>query len=360
MNRLNGSVFWGLVAVAVVESAVTPASAGWFTRGTKNKPACTEPEQCVTTPVAPPSAPPVAAPSPPAAAIYQTPQATADISGSSQSVGIRGFGLRIPESNFQLPTIQLPSIVRYQRGSEAHFESARAPQISGMAAVPSQISLGGPAIPVAPPSAPAAPSQVLPPTPPNGGGATIPAAPNTGCVPLASNSSDAELQALRELAETRRILDLYRQELQEVKRSLENSTTASEEAAVPPSPAIRRTTFQGKLNSVPSAPRANSTRIVEAAYSEDEIAEDDQSARRSVPLRVRRPAEIAQPPRSSKNQSATESRRSDASLPSNTGSSYFVDDPDAESEGLGAWKGEQIRPISAGRNGNSGGKRASN
>lgn len=359
MERTHVSILFGSFTVALIElaSCSPTAQAGWIWKSNKCAPACatTEPEQCVpSTPAAPmaPAAPaaPMAAPPP---AVFQTPQATSDVSGPSESVGIRGFGIRFPEANLQLPTIQLPSVVRYRRGSEAHFESARAPQIAGMAAVPSQIAPGGPAIPVAPASAPMAPQ---PPAPP-----AAPAAP-MNCVPQAArdNTSATELAAMRELMETRRVLDLYRQELAELKRSLDSApATASDDSNIPPAPSARRISYQTKPAAGVPARRPAAAKIVEAGYVEDDLADEEfddvRPARQSVSRRV----PVEQNETSQRANSPSQRSLKIAERP-NVGHSYLVDESEADQEGLGTWKSEQLRPLTTGRFGAPSNRRPAN
>jgi hypothetical protein len=347
MNRTAGSLLFGSLTVALLElsSISTPASAGWFWKG-KCKPAChdTEQEQCASTPpTAPPTAPPETPPlmppmTPQAPAVFQTPQATSDVSGPSASVGIRGFGIRIPESNLQFPTIQLPSVIRYRRGAEAHFESARSPQIAGMAAMPSQIVPGGHSIPVtaqAPPQAPPqVPQQVPPQAPPS-----LPGAP-ANCVPQSPPASPADLQAYYELMETRRALELYRLELEQLKRSLDPAQpTATDDPNIPPSPALRRISNPGDVNSVPADQwRLPRPRIVEAGYIENEWNADD-----LVPSRGRlssAPEDEAPRPSSPVHRRARERQQPRPSSSPNIGFSSIQDDRETESDdaGLGAWK----------------------
>ena len=58
-------------------------------------------------------------------------------------LGVRGLGIRIPEIRLELPTVQLPSFVRYRRGPEMHIESGRAPFVNQSAAAFGQIHTGG-------------------------------------------------------------------------------------------------------------------------------------------------------------------------------------------------------------------------
>lgn len=363
MERTHVSILFGSFTVALIElaSCSPSASAGWIWKSNKCAPACatTESEQCVpSTPAAPmaPAAPaaPVAAPPP---AVFQTPQATSDISGPSESVGIRGFGIRFPEANLQLPTIQLPSVVRYRRGSEAHFESARAPQIAGMAAVPSQLAPGGPAIPVAPAAAPMAPPMA--PQPPSAPAA--PAAP-MNCVPHAAldNPSTTELAAMRELMETRRVLDLYRQELAELKRSLDSApATASDDSNIPPAPSARRISYQTRPATAVPTRRPAAAKIVEAGYIEDDLAEEEFDDVRPARQMPNRRVSVEQFETSQRTNTGNQRSLKIAERP-NVGHSYPVDESDTDLEGLGTWKSEQLRPLTTGRFGAAPNRRPAN
>ncbi|MDB5343903.1 MAG: hypothetical protein JWP89_2280 [Schlesneria sp.] len=335
MNRITGFILFGSVAVTSFggTSYDSTANAGWFWKGSRCKEACSEAESCVTPPMAPPQAPPTIPPiAPQAPAVFQTPQATSDISGPSESIGIRGFGIRVPECNLQLPTIQLPSIVRYRRGSEANFESARSPQIAGMAAMPSQLVPGGHSIPVAPITPPTAP-PIAPPQPP----AAPPTAPN--CVPQAPGVpvTAADQQTVNELLETRRALEAYRQELAELKRALGSvQQTATDDPGVPPSPTVRRLSYPKQSGSDSGNQRRLEAKVVEAGYAEDEGV----VPRRPVLLRDRRS-------RASEDDSARDSvdinhpikaaGRAKATTAPNVGHSYLSDEKNPEPAGLGAW-----------------------
>jgi hypothetical protein len=72
-----------------------------------------------------------AAPAPTPEGTFVTGPASGDVAGESSSLGIRFGTLRIPEIAIPLPTIQLPSFVRYRRDAEMHTEAARAPFVYG-------------------------------------------------------------------------------------------------------------------------------------------------------------------------------------------------------------------------------------
>ncbi|MFM7036592.1 MAG: hypothetical protein ACKO2L_02605 [Planctomycetaceae bacterium] len=74
---------------------------------------------------------PEAAPAPTPEGTFVTGPTSGDVAGESSSLGIRFGTLRIPEIAIPLPTIQLPSFVRYRRDAEMHTEAARAPFVYG-------------------------------------------------------------------------------------------------------------------------------------------------------------------------------------------------------------------------------------
>jgi hypothetical protein len=120
-----------------------------------------------------------------------------------------------------------------------HFDSARSPQIPGMAAVPSQLVAGGGyAVPMAAGVPAAAPTAPSPPAPP---AASPPAAPpsapyRSGCAPaaprngaqynppkvpgVAANQYEDDSMSESELEQTRRELAAYREELAQLQEAL--------------------------------------------------------------------------------------------------------------------------------------------
>lgn len=115
-------------------------------------PNCPNGTNCV-----PPQQPAVAPPTQPAlmmvpAGQYVQAPATGEYEGESQGLGVRGFGLRIPEMNLQLPTLQLPSLVHFRRDATMHVAPSQAPYVPGVAAQYGMLSAGGqmPAITSAP------------------------------------------------------------------------------------------------------------------------------------------------------------------------------------------------------------------
>lgn len=73
---------------------------------------------------------PEAAPLQPEGHYVRTPEA-GEFAGESQSIGIRGFALKLPSLSLELPELRLPSLIRYRRNPEMHVESARAPWMPG-------------------------------------------------------------------------------------------------------------------------------------------------------------------------------------------------------------------------------------
>ena len=58
---------------------------------------------------------------------------TGEFSGENNSIGVRGFGLRLPSISVELPELRLPSLARYRRGPHMTTDSARAPWVEGRA-----------------------------------------------------------------------------------------------------------------------------------------------------------------------------------------------------------------------------------
>ncbi len=91
-----------------------------------------------------------------------------EFAGESTSLGIRGFGIRLPAISIELPEVRLPSVVRYRRNAEMYVDSSRAPWVSGRPAEFRQVDRDagpetGPAKEVTPENHPA---TYPPPTPP--------------------------------------------------------------------------------------------------------------------------------------------------------------------------------------------------
>ena len=139
------------------------------------------------------------------AATFAAPPAVGETAGESSSLGVRGFGLRIPEMNLQMPTIQFPSLVRYRRDAVMHLESARAPLVPGAAAVYGQMAPGGHVVSggLQHQSAPALQPQSAP-------SCEVPHPPQ--CPPMTGDATRLQ-QIRRELLETQQRLVLLQQSL---------------------------------------------------------------------------------------------------------------------------------------------------
>jgi len=87
-------------------------------------PQCAAPQYCApncyrpsATPQGEPTAPP---------GMFVAPPASGEVQGESNSLGVHGPALRIPESIIRLPTLQMPSLVKYRRNPEMLTDNARA------------------------------------------------------------------------------------------------------------------------------------------------------------------------------------------------------------------------------------------
>ena len=58
---------------------------------------------------------------------------TGEFSGENNSIGVRGFGFRLPAISIELPELRLPSMARYRRGPHMTTDSARAAWVEGRA-----------------------------------------------------------------------------------------------------------------------------------------------------------------------------------------------------------------------------------
>lgn len=111
------------VCLIALGSLLSPVSAQEAGQGCNQPVNCARPKR--------ESARPEAAPAPTPEGTFITGPASGDVAGESSSLGIRFGTLRIPEIAIPLPTIQLPSFVRYRRDAEMHTEAARAPFVYG-------------------------------------------------------------------------------------------------------------------------------------------------------------------------------------------------------------------------------------
>lgn len=74
--------------------------------------------------------------------------------GPSESIGVRGFGIRLPEIRIDLPEVRLPHLVRYRRNPEMVVSESRAPFVRGEAMEFNQVAPESVPTPVVPESAP--------------------------------------------------------------------------------------------------------------------------------------------------------------------------------------------------------------
>lgn len=93
-------------------------------------PACCYPDSCACPSCCPP--PPVECdregePELGRRGVYVRAPETGEYAGESESVGLRGLGIRIPEFHLELPTIQLPCFIHFRRDAELYADSARLP-----------------------------------------------------------------------------------------------------------------------------------------------------------------------------------------------------------------------------------------
>lgn len=167
--------------------------------------------RCAPPPVSAPaqSAPrfaPVQAPAA-APATFAAPPLGGQVAGESNSVGIRGMELHFPEWRIALPTLQMPTLVRFRRNPEMMLQGGTAPMVTGPQAAFAQVPLQANPAPAQP-----APAQKPPVSAPAGcapAPATTYAPPLPGAPELgASDGTYQELeQARQQLAEMRQQLD---------------------------------------------------------------------------------------------------------------------------------------------------------
>lgn len=148
---------------------------------------------------------------------------TGEFSGENNSMGVRGFGLRLPSISIELPELRLPSLARYRRGPHMTTDSARAPWVEGRAL---EFNPVGPERDTAdrsitpPAQNRAAPSCVAPTPRSCDAPDAVPPADTRYQLPANGlNAQDAELLHLREQAVS----------LQKVIESLEKSRAVTEE-----------------------------------------------------------------------------------------------------------------------------------
>lgn len=123
--------------------------------------------QCVAPPMAAPAAAPATAP----LRNFLRAPGTGQTAGESNSIGLRLPTLHIPETRIGLPTIELPSLMRFRREAEMVFDHARGPLVSGdlqeFGNLPANAApaSAAPAMPAPASAFPAAPANCLPQAP---------------------------------------------------------------------------------------------------------------------------------------------------------------------------------------------------
>lgn len=164
----------------LVTAILILSASGAFGQGPPSRTSSCVPGPNECAPPCYPSAVPEAAVPQAAPGMYVQPPAAGEFEGASSGLGIRGFGLRIPAVNLELPTLQLPSFLHFRRGAQMHVSSASAPYVSGTAAQFGMLTAGGQAAGVvagtlnaqpqpadgAPQATPRTEEQCLPPCPP--------------------------------------------------------------------------------------------------------------------------------------------------------------------------------------------------
>lgn len=147
MVRFTSKWFAALAVGTIAVAAGTVPVVGQNCRGVAPR-QCTTPREQAAPEPKPQSAPADDEPQPqamiaPQVGSYVAPPANGEVAGESRSMGVRGLGIRIPEIRLEMPTVQLPSLVRFRRGPEMHLESGRAPFVQQSAAAFGQIHTGG-------------------------------------------------------------------------------------------------------------------------------------------------------------------------------------------------------------------------
>jgi hypothetical protein len=171
---------------------------------------------------------------------YVAPPPVGEMSGEGRSVGVRGLGIRIPEIRLELPTVQLPSLVKYRRGPEMHVDSARAPFVAQPAA-PFGFIAGGIPVPGQPAAAAAsrAPSDAPAATP-------RPSAPT--CTPTHCTSEDKIRQLRREMDAARERILALQDSLEEAVADVEQERALEPVEALEEAPTeYRSSTRQRRL-----------------------------------------------------------------------------------------------------------------
>jgi len=66
----------------------------------------------------------------PQAGAFAAPPQTGTVAGATNSLGIRGLAIRFPAWDLRLPTLQLPSFVRYRTNAHMEIDSSTAPFVA--------------------------------------------------------------------------------------------------------------------------------------------------------------------------------------------------------------------------------------
>lgn len=74
---------------------------------------------------------------------FAAPQSRGEVAGESRSIGFRGIAIEFPAIRFELPTIQLPSCIRFRKEPEMRIAESYAPYVPGHPAIYGQIAPGG-------------------------------------------------------------------------------------------------------------------------------------------------------------------------------------------------------------------------
>lgn len=220
----------------------------------------------------------------PQAGSYVAPPATGEVAGESRSMGVRGLGIRIPEIRLELPTVQLPSLVKFRRGPEMHIESGRAPFVNQSAAAFGQIHTGG----VAPlmQSAPA-PVQQSAPAPKSKPDPEPQSAPAPTCTPPHCTSEAKVRQLRREMEAARERILALQDSLEEAVAEVEQDRAVEPVEALEETPSeYRSSTRQRRL------PRESEydDRQHDYDYGPAAPAYEDEELEPEVQVGTRRPA----------------------------------------------------------------------
>lgn len=197
--------------------------------------------------------------------------ATGEARGESNSVGIRGLRLRIPEINLQLPSIELPSLYSIRREAEMVFDSTRGPYVEGQPAefrmVPGEDrggdDKGGPGETRCAPPAGFVPAGMG-----NGEGHNVPSPVPMPPAPMTPASESAAYRH-RELELREQEVALLRQQVQEMQAMLRDMSASS--SATTPGTNRSVETVEAPRPAAPVTVRPR--RVEPAAYTEDDGTE---------------------------------------------------------------------------------------